>query len=292
MIGKDKQKNIQTAVTALNSVSQISTMPGGTGGKNAFYGSVDKSGKETHHAHPCHAYMKTYKDSSVVFSKFMLAAASKNVAGDYLTFLMTGPWGGLFNRFYYDSSCNGFINPKPETTEANFQHNFLVASRAIAEWAGNIIEWDRLVREEKLNSSVAFWFLSVFNDDHGKFPAKGYSREIRIPKVVKYDWALDIQTYPDSAFFNFVREAPINLNHMYADNPVYYPVNVIWGNSTQDPEENYVKLLKDRYSSYGKDTTINDVYQEDPWLKTKWTVNYNEMMDIIRQEEKRVLSSE
>lgn len=288
---------VELAKKTLRDYPQISTKAGGTGGSNAFYGSIDNKGKLLKHSHPCHAYMSGYLDSSVVFSKYVVQSETDSIKGRYLNFLLNGPWKCVTDRITYFTDCQGFINEYTNKTPANLQQNFLVASRAIAEWPKLIKEWNYLVTKEDIDPRVAFWFLCLFIPNpsymnfNGIFPTK-QNKEVRFNKSLLYDWALDVQSYDDKAFFNFIKGKPSNFNHMYSTNPVYKPVNEIWGKAqnSKKPETFYTWQLQERYSrKYGKVIMKPNTYA-GPLYQTQWIMSYPEMIEIIKQEEERVMN--
>lgn len=287
---------IDIALNKLYDYPSTSEYSGSIGdSSNAYYGFVISDTEVKTFEYPCHAYMRLGVGSKVIFSKYIRHTSfSSDESRQYLEWIMTGPWKRFFNCVY-DETAEGFINYSLEHTPANLQQNFLIATRMIKEWPQFIKTWFTLVNKEHIHPSVAFWFITIFhNSSIGGALTPG--NKIYMTDEVKYDWPIDVLKYDDKALYNFIHGDFSNLNHSYAKDPNYKPVNCIWGKQIAQTNKNsYGNLLRQRYNKLGKTEVVKSALLSPtayiPRNLETWMMTYDEALEVIRQEEKRIFMS-
>lgn len=282
----------------------------GTGGDNGRYGAVcvtpDDKLRLYHTQHPCHAFMRDYKNPVVVFNQYSHRPAFLKDEADLLFFdwIMSddSPWKAFSNRLVSEVPeevkdiknfiwNNGWVW-SDLSFPSNLQHNFLVAARMASEWPKHINRWYDLVIEDGLDKALSFVFLDVF------IPVVSDEKKFVINHKNKYDWPIDVCTSEESYVRNFMAGNVEALNKPYADDPQYKPVNRIFGVNTLDPKDTrtYTNQIFEMYhNTFG----VGESACADYWSKKgtgmsnfkysdHWYVTENEIKNIIRQEFERL----
>jgi hypothetical protein len=313
-----KSKAIKLALDKLTDVVRTKPMGGpsnvGTGGDNARYGAVvlnnpglssTKAPWVVFNSHPCHAYMRDYKNALVVFNQYghrsFINPEADRAWFDFIT-SDTGPWREFVGRsishvpdgvpvedFIF---TNGWVWSDLDHHPANLQHNFLVASRMAAEWPKDIERWHNLVSKNSLDPAMTFLFLDIFNN-HGQ----GGKTQWVINHTNKYDWPVDICTSSEAYAKNFCKGRVEKLNKPFSQSSSYIPVNRIFGVntlSTADPKA-YPNRIFELYSSkFGpSEKDCQAQYEKKSGFgrfnfSTSWYVSEADIVEIIRLETKRL----
>lgn len=227
---------------------KLTSHTGGTGGDNAFYGAVvqdDKGLTLKTNQYPCHKYMMYHNKPEAVFNRYahrpQLSTEIKRNFFDWIT-SDEGPWKEFSGRktshlpsdvppekaldWMYD---NGWVW-SDLSCPSNLQHSFLVASRMQAEWPLLITKWNEWQGKFKCHpkyteiKALSFLFLDVF-----RVQEKNNLWKINYANL--YDWPLDVCTAGEEYVKNFVYGKVESLNPPYKDNPMYRPVNRIFGDN-------------------------------------------------------------
>lgn len=284
----------------------------GTGGDNARYGAVcvTPTGlKVEYNSHPCHAYMKDYRKPIVVYNQYGHRSFINDKADrawfDFIT-SDDGPWrefpGRTVSHTPKDSKLkelrdfiweNGWVWSDLDNHPANLQHNFLVATRMGTEWPKMIERWFDWI-QEGCHPALAFAFLDVFH------PIPTDDKKWKINNTNKYDWPIDVCTSSEDYIRNFCLGRVEKLNKAYSKTQNYTPVNRIFGPNTlaSADDQAYPNRVFELYNEkYGADKKKADEY----WSKkgtgfskfnyrTHWYVTEKEIINIIKEEEKRLLN--
>lgn len=228
-----------------------------TGGSNVLVGYIDNVGFTKYHMYPCHKHIRTFKNAETLWSCFGYRT-SKEIAKFYHHWLCyESPWSKLgvvpeqlTEDFMFDT---GFVFTNLKQMSCNLLHNFLIATRLVAEWPELITDWYQLVTEHKVDSSLAFVMLTCFLVSK-RAPGKvdcTFITEGALSALTyydKYDWPLDTGRADIDYVMNFVRGNPVGLlKRGYSPTAVTVPVNALWGDVLQ-AKKIYVKELEDLYS--------------------------------------------
>lgn len=278
----------------------------GTGGDNARYGAVIKVGSNYTtevKQYPCHAYMKHYRNAKVVHNQYrhrnLVPYEVDRTYFDWITGDKS-PWYQFFNRNISHTPDsldkqisdvdwifnNGWVW-SDLSYPSNLQHNFLVASRMPAEWPSLINLWYTWT-ERGIDKALAFVFLTVFTKlvNYDKF---------QINRTNKYDWPLDTGSSGEEYIKNFLSGHVEALTKPYKDDPRYVPVNRIFGDNSANPSQAYPNQLFSMYADPSKEQECHSF-----WInkgigfsgfdyKTHWTVSEEELLDIMKSEQKRLI---
>lgn len=282
------------------------------------------------YSYPCHAFMSSLENVKAVYNRFTKRpTCSKEATKNYFLWFMSGdsPWrefkGRLFSHtptikdpygrlsqddklsmlsFIYE---NGWVW-SDLSAPANLQHNFLVASRAVSEWPKLISKWN-IWQKCGANKALAFVFQDMFHPQRRRGPNN--VQYWRINRSSLYDWALDACTANDDYVRNFMTGKVSNLTHPFSENPHYIPVNRVFGDTgiyigyEKTKGDNYPTIL---FKRYNKDTGTDGRFgmsEEDAkkywtghlgWDRfsydSHWVVTENDILEIIKLEEKRLVS--
>lgn len=285
--------------------------------------------------HPCHAKVAWMHRPLVFYNKLgRRPILSEKVNKAYFEWLVsdTGPWrtfsprkmtdapeeyrGNELNFIYrYGWVWSNLDHP------VNLQHNFLVASRALAEWPLMIQRWWKWQQATGVNPSLVFAFLALFKPiQTGMHPGRYYKGfEIstdsfpdsdvdlfKIHNQCHYDWCLDVNCHDEESVLRFVKGEPLKdrLSKNFSETGSYKPVNHIWG-PTLSPynEKSYASVLyktyKDRFGlaqesqkklfsslSYHASDEMNVENSADH--RRNWSLREYEIYQILKQEEERL----
>jgi len=296
---------------------------GGTVADNAFYGGVGMDGATKTlnfraYEYACHKYMRYFKQPEAMYTRFVhRTTLSDKARRAYFSFLMSddSPWKEFKNRLethlpkdyegdkYEWIYQNGWVWTDL-SYPSNLQHSFLVASRMVAEWPKLITQWYHW-QKTGLNKALCFLFQDVFHACTGM--RNGDNKQIfRINGTSLYDWPFDVCSSTEDAVKNFIhgRLEKNRLTEAYKDNPVYTPVNAIFGDNLcwlylVRNTKNYLNILYDRY---GKKYGMSPIETEKFWRekgigfsvydhRTYWTVTEKDILSIIKEEEERLCES-
>ena len=292
---------------AVNKLEELSKIPlkstdsiegvGGTGGDNARYGAVviqDDEPVLMYNAHPCHAYMKQYKNPVILYNQYgRRKSLSDKIHRSYLDWIVSddGPWRSFGNRSisHVDIFDYGWVW-SDLSFPSNLQQSFLIASRMPAEWPILIKTWYEWVKDG-VHPSTAFLFLNLF------IPVKGDTKKYQICHLNKYDWPVDICTAGEDYTQNFLHGYVEKLNKPYSVSQDYKPVNRIFGVNTLasvDPKA-YPNVLWEKYANK-KEVSACEAYWKKSGLgfstfehSTHWFVDEDELISIMKKETKRLL---
>ncbi len=295
MTALSKKELVAKAVTKLEELAKLGVRNDeGTGGDNARYGALKSDGYVYYNSYPCHANMKRYPDSVVVYSQFVhhpkIDTEAERAFFDWITG-PTSPWKFIADRAYGDRDFQykfGFIWDDLEHP-ANFQHNFLVATRMPKEWPKDIEKWYRWVKTG-VSEAVAFFYMTLFVENQNP---KGYT----VNRSNKYDWPLDVCTAGENYFRNFVAGKVEKLSHNYAKNCLYTPVNRIFGDNelASVDDKVYGRVVYLRYwNKFGlpeeecKKAWANRLGLSTYDHRTHWLVTEDELISIMKAEESRL----
>ena len=301
------------AVTKLISVVKEHPLKGkgnsGTGGDNARYGTVSMTGDKltlNYNGHPCHAYMRDYRNPVVVYNQYGHRSwINKHADQAWFDFITSddGPWKEFVGRLVshvpkdWKGSTedfifkNGWVWSDLKNHPSNLQHNFLVATRMGTEWPDSINRWFDLI-QEGCHPALAFVFLDVF------MQVSGDPKKWQVNNKNKYDWPVDVCTSDETYIRNFCLGKVEVLNKSYADTQVYTPVNRIFGNNglSSAQDEAYPNRVFELYhDKYGPSKAECDAF----WSKkgtgfskfnyrTHWFVTEGDIIEIIKSETKRL----
>ena len=294
----EHEEQIKTALSKMKAPPQTGRNYGGTGGgRNAFYGYLDKNGSGDQWWHPCHGMMRHVKSPVVIFSKWRYRKNESKIARRYFDWI-TGPdspWSPVLpkgdsievdgiNVFSRDAWWKyGFIWSDLGKFPNNYLHNFLVASRMLAEWHEHIKDWDDLVENHGINPEMALLFVTMFNIN--------YSKRCQLSFTPKYDWPLDQQSSTEEYVLNFINHEPCGpFNRSYLETSNYTPVNNIWGPTVTEPKSYAHQIwsiyhdrfgadmteLKKQFEQYGGFTKFQESHQ--------WNISKDERLEIIKAE--------
>lgn len=242
----------------------------GTGAPNVLAGCITTTKETKDNKHPCHAYIRQYKNAAILWSAFGWRR-NKEIAEFYFDWLLKkSPWSktGIIPEFLERNFMfnEGFVWGDLDTVPANLLHNFLIASRMCAEWPRYIDSWYKLVTEYKLEPNFAFAFLTCFSpvnpnpeEEHITSPFEG-GIEACIASVNKYDWPLDMATANEEYLLNFITGKPVGISSkMFYPTAETTPVNSLWGQpAIKSANDLYSTTLKNLYANYMSDRKTPD----------------------------------
>jgi hypothetical protein len=218
-----------------------------------------------------------------------------------------GPWKSFLNRKLTHTDKDDYLVNDLEfiwkngwvwsdlSSPANLQHNFLVAARMSSEWPKLINLWYDRVKKYNLNKALTFVFLDIFKCDI-EYDASRWL----INHKNKYDWPVDVCSASDEYVKNFCSGRVEALTQPYKSNPSYKPVNRIFGNNEIELLTNgtYPTTVFNLYSStFGYTDAQASQYFDKHTRKrqsqiykyvTGWSVTEDEVIKIIKLEEKRL----
>lgn len=271
---------------------------GGTGGGNAYYGGVSKTGMD-YYTYPCHMYMKhVHMGAEVIYSKFARPDAAKyQKATDAWFDWITGPkspWAPVFKlgmtfaekKFFGPEfwRTHGFIFDRLDKIPSNVLHNFLVASRMPHEWPGMVLAWYEMVQKgvspEMALALESVWVIGCSENTQTK--------DFQMQPTNFYDWPLDVGTANEKYVQNFLLHDMQKdvFNKPYSESHQYTPVNAIWGRSSTGKK--YQTILKETYEkTFGKQAEAKATWGT-PIGGTSWRVTPDEIAEIGIKEDKRL----
>lgn len=289
----------------------------GTGAHNAVYGWGKSSDEYVRQSYACHTHLRSfpqYNPPDFIFSKTIYPHKSFNNqdgAKRYFEWLLSSesPWRFLFDLqpdlFSDKELCldKGFVFTRLDTIPSNLLMNFLIATRMAHEWPRTIKSWDTLVREYGCHPTVSFLFLTLFYPD--KFcatPSEGEFfpdvSQFKLNWVNRYDWPVDMVTCSTEYPKNFITGRVSNFNKPFTKfNGLYGPVNKIWGENElplYDERTYLMEVFKTYGKNYGKYTSETTGSLKGTLLSEhrRWRVSLEELINIIRKEEERLVTQE
>lgn len=285
--------------------------------------------------HPCHSKVAWMHRPLVFYNKLgRRPILSERVNRAYFYWLVsdTGPWRTFEARKMTDAPEEyrgnelGFIYRygwvwSDLDHPVNLQHNFLVASRALAEWPLMIQRWWKWQQVTGVNPSLVFAFLSLFKPVRTETHPGIYYKEFTIPtdsfpdsdvdlfkihNQCHYDWCLDVNCHDEESVKRFVKGEPLKnrLSKNFSETGSYRPVNHIWG-PTLSPygEKSYASLLyktyrdhfglaqepqKKLFSSLAQNTAWEMNVEDSGDHRRNWSLREYEIYQILKQEEERL----
>ena len=210
---------------------------GNTGSDNVICGYVGQDGIQKTSTYPCHAPIKNYKYTKVLWSAFGYRTTLE-VAEFYHDWLVnSSPWAlrgavppNLTQQFMFEQ---GFIFTNLDKTPANLLHNFLIATRMAAEWPNLITEWYDLVTKPGVSFEYAYSIISLFVPSGVGTSAERSvltGADIILTEMDKYDWPLDLGRATEEYVTNFCSAKTPGLDtKMYYPEAKTTPCNTLWG---------------------------------------------------------------
>lgn len=309
---KVPKKHVQEAVSFLKkhkNVGNNSDFGTSTASKNARYGVVFKTGvcKELGW-YPCHVHMNSGKDASVSFSQIMrttLPGYSEETEA-YFSWILgkDSPWKECLPKTGYildgvDVNSKefmleyGFVFWHIDTLPSNVQHQFLVASRMPKEWPDFVKIWHGLVKHG-MTETFAFAFVTLWNHHNESFDSGSSARyrdffsrdHVRVTNKNMYDFPLDMFSCDEEYFLNFLNHKMVGTrNKPYAEDPMYKPVNALWGNNLIriSDTNRYAHGLSERYKDISKPKEVLSDFG-GPMTVPTWTVDQIIKIGLSEQE--------
>lgn len=285
--------------------------------------------------HPCHAKVAWMHRPSVFYNKLgRRPILSEKVNKAYFDWLVsdTGPWRTFEARKMTDAPEEyqgnelsfiykyGWVWSNLDHP-VNLQHNFLVASRAPAEWPLMIQRWWKWREITGVNPSLVFAFLSLLKPVQTVLHPGRYYKDVLIPtdcfpdsdlslfkihNQCHYDWPLDVNTHDEEAVKRFVKGEPLKdkLSRNFSETGYYKPVNLIWGQYVNPyAETSYASVLynlyknrfgmaqepqKKLFSGMSKMQSYEMNVERPEDHRRNWALREHEIYEILKLEEERL----
>lgn len=277
----DKLKNhMETECKKIKWDHNQNTNFGGTGGSNAFYGSILDDGSLKQYAYPCHAYIHQFVKGKGLWTAWKNSSGKAGVR--YFDWLVnSSPWAAAgivpdkVDKEYMIS--HGFVWDDLDKRPASLFHNFLVAIRSAAEWSKYIQVWDDLVQKEGIDPGFAYLVLTVWcRNDPNDFSGSNLWYEGKVNSLVwvdKYDWPLDMARATEEYVVNFVSGNPSGLRkETFYPTARTKPVNTVWGPIVETKGEKYVTKIAEIYKDTYK-LTKNERLSKLPLWSSDQIIN-------------------
>lgn len=263
------------------------------GGSNSLSGYIHQDGHKHSAQYPCHNPIKGYKHAEVLWSAFGSRCKEEKVTKYFFNWLcFESPWSktGIVPKM--DSQTmyeDGFVFDNLDKTPANLLHNFLIASRAAAEWPEQIDSWYYLTYELGVDPSFAFFMLAVFRSSpgvNGYFTLRNLDNQFIFQNINFYDWPVDSHTVNEQYIRNFCSGITTGLSEtMFYPTAVTTPVNSLWGRNNLTGSKGYVSKIKALYTDIGKEKTSKSEFSGT--IKSKY-LTLEDVVNIIKLEEARL----
>lgn len=276
-----------------------------TSNQHAKYGCVFEDGTDltinsnAKTGWPCHGLLATQSLSKgpvdAVYSLLIEpddVYEAKEATSAYFSWILgpRSPWRALvYNPSFLFGDQKfireyGFVFQNLSVLPANQLMNFLVATRMPKEWPSIIKAWYGLV-QEGFDERMAFVFLSLFYLEINK-------TEYTPITSCRYDWPLDVPSRTEAYVRNFLNGEFSYLTSGFNTKSSYGPINELWGKWTPQDTALYVSQLCKTYKHLGTcnkikghfGTTMPDYYY--------WQLTKPEILEILKQEQDRLLSQE